>query len=55
MLLQVLFAAIDCTRFQVTCTTYEVQGYPTILYFNYGKNEEKYTGGREVSERDLTS
>ena len=45
---QVAFAAMDCTRFQTTCSSHEVQGYPTFKYFNYGKNDQKYTGGREV-------
>ena len=25
---------------------YDVAGFPTILYFNYGKNEQKYIGER---------
>lgn len=25
---------------------YDVAGFPTILYFNYGKNEQKYLGDR---------
>ena len=25
---------------------YDVAGFPTILYFNYGKNEQKYQGAR---------
>ena len=25
---------------------YDVAGFPTILYFNYGKNEQKYVGER---------
>ncbi len=40
------FAAIDCTKHQSVCTDQDVQGYPTIKYFNYGKNEFKYMGPR---------
>jgi len=25
---------------------YDITGFPTMLYFNYGKNEQKYVGGR---------
>ena len=25
---------------------YDVTGFPTMLYFNYGKNEQKYIGER---------
>ena len=39
-------AAVDCTRYQQLCSSHEVQGYPTIKYFNYGKNEFKYMGPR---------
>ena len=39
---------MDCTEHTSTCSQHEVQGYPTFKYFNYGKNDQKYTGGREV-------
>ena len=39
-------AAIDCTKHQTICAEHDVQGYPTIKYFNYGKNEFKYMGSR---------
>ncbi|CAB3986332.1 disulfide-isomerase A5-like, partial [Paramuricea clavata] len=40
------FAAVDCTKETASCSAHGVQGYPTFKYFNYGKNDEKYTGGR---------
>lgn len=40
------FAAIDCTKYAALCTNHDVQGYPTIKYFNYGKKEFKYMGPR---------
>lgn len=46
---QVAFAAIDCTKYSTVCSEHEVQGYPTFKYFNYGKNAQAYTGGREVT------
>ncbi|CAH1241661.1 PDIA5 [Branchiostoma lanceolatum] len=44
---KVTFAAVDCTLHQGVCGQYEVRGYPTIKYFNYGKNPKDYEGGRE--------
>lgn len=44
-----VFAAIDCTTYSSMCTSHDVTGYPTFKYLNYGKNEQKYMGGREVS------
>ena len=40
------FVAVDCTKHTSVCETYEVNGYPTIKYFNYGKNDFKYMGPR---------
>ena len=36
---KVLLGAMDCTDpgNKGTCQTYEVQGYPTLMYFQYGK------------------
>jgi protein disulfide-isomerase-like protein len=47
---KVAFAAVDCTTTvnQELCSQEEVQGYPTIKYYNYGKKGERYTGGRET-------
>jgi hypothetical protein len=44
-----MFAAMDCTIHRTSCTAHDVSGYPTFKYFNYGKNAQKYMGGREVS------
>ncbi|KAK2166678.1 hypothetical protein NP493_1310g00031 [Ridgeia piscesae] len=48
--LKVNFAAIDCTKHTATCQAEDVSGYPTFVYFNYGKNSMKYTGGREEAD-----
>lgn len=40
------FAAVDCTKYTSICNSHEVNGYPTIMYFNYGKNGFKYMGPR---------
>ena len=40
------FAAVDCTKFSSLCTSHGIKGYPTIVYFNYGKNSFKYMGPR---------
>ncbi|KAL3836941.1 hypothetical protein ACJMK2_022344, partial [Sinanodonta woodiana] len=47
---KVVFAAIDCTTHNTMCTSHDVTGYPTFKYFNYGKNEQKYMGGREEQD-----
>ncbi|XP_060583219.1 protein disulfide-isomerase A5-like [Ruditapes philippinarum] len=44
---KVMFAAMDCTIHRTSCTAHDVSGYPTFKYFNYGKNAQKYMGGRE--------
>lgn len=43
---KIAFAAVDCTKHTTLCTSNDVQGYPTIKYFNYGKNGFKYMGPR---------
>ena len=43
---KVAFAALDCTQHQSVCTQHEVTGYPTFKYFNYGKKDFRYMGGR---------
>jgi len=44
---KVAFAAVDCTVHKESCSSHDVTGYPTFKYFNYGKNSQKYMGGRE--------
>lgn len=39
------FAKIDCTVHQSVCQDQQVQGYPTLKYFNAGIAEE-YNSGR---------
>ena len=46
---QVAFAAVDCTVQTGVCSAHDVTGYPTFKYFNYGKNSQKYMGGRQVN------
>lgn len=36
---------VDATQAQTLAEKYEVQGYPTLLWFENGK-QSKYTGGR---------
>lgn len=47
---KVAFAAVDCTKYGSLCSSNEVSGYPTFKYFNYGKNDQKYAGGREEAD-----
>ena len=44
--IRILFAGIDCGPDKKLCNMYDIHGYPTMLYFNYGKNEQKYIGER---------
>lgn len=48
--IRVELAAIDCTEFPSTCSSYSVRGYPTIIYFNYLKSTKDYQGGRTSSD-----
>ena len=41
-----MFAALDCTKYGSLCGLYEVTGYPTIKYFNFGKKALPYNGPR---------
>ena len=40
------FCAIDCTQSQALCKEYEIQGYPTIKYFSFGKLISAYEDER---------
>ena len=44
--IRIQFAGVDCGPYKQLCNMYDVAGFPTILYFNYGKNEQKYLGDR---------
>jgi len=50
---KVMLGAIDCTEDtnKGVCSLYGVKGYPTMLYFTYGKDVHKYQGGR--TEKDF--
>ena len=41
-----VLAAVDCTRHKSVCDQFEVSGYPTLKYFNFGKKAAKYNGPR---------
>ena len=44
---KISFAALDCTKYQSVCEKFDVTGFPTFLYFNYGKNPTPYNGARD--------
>ena len=46
---KIIMAGIDCVPFKSLCKVYGVNSYPTIMYFNYGKNEQSYSGSRETA------
>lgn len=47
---RIAFVALDCTQFKETCDQYKVTGYPTILYFNFGKgNGRPFTRSRDFA------
>lgn len=43
---KVSFAALDCTKYNYLCKKHDVNGFPTFVYFNYGKNASPYNGDR---------
>lgn len=43
---KISFAALDCTKFNSLCKKYDVSGFPTFTYFNYGKTPFPYQGPR---------
>lgn len=45
---KVSFSALDCTKFQPLCQKHDVSGFPTFIYFNYGKNPSPYDGARSM-------
>lgn len=47
---KVAYCAIDCTKHSPVCNANEVKGYPTLKYFNYGKNPQDYMGGRSAQD-----
>ncbi|GFS06922.1 protein disulfide-isomerase A5 [Elysia marginata] len=47
---KVALAAVDCTVQTGICSAHDVTGYPTFKYFNYGKNAQKYMGGRQEED-----
>jgi len=39
---------VDCTASTTTCGEYNVQGYPTLLYFRNGKKIDQYDGAKTL-------
>jgi thiol-disulfide isomerase/thioredoxin len=48
--LKTSFVAVDCTKSRGICGQYKVEGFPTMFYFNFGKNPQPYDGGREYAD-----
>jgi len=46
---KIAYCAIDCTKSQSLCKEYEIQGYPTIKYFSFGKFVSDYEDDRTVN------
>ena len=46
----VAFVGFDCTKGQTVCEQYEVRAYPTLFYFNFGKNQRTFEGGRTAKD-----
>lgn len=43
---KIAFSAVDCTQSQSLCSEFDVQGYPTIKYFSFGKFVSDYAEER---------
>ena len=41
-------AKVDCTQHNPICKENEVKGFPTLLFFQDGKNLGKHQGGRDI-------
>lgn len=39
---------VDCTVSSQLCSTHEVRGYPTLLFFRDGQKVDKYAGARDL-------
>lgn len=48
-----VLAKLDATTEKNSASKYNIQGYPTVLWFEYGKMKEEYEGGR--SAEDISS
>jgi hypothetical protein len=38
---------VDCTVEKEPCEQHNVKGFPTIIYFNFGKNPKEYSSTRD--------
>uniref|UniRef100_T1J0B8 26S proteasome complex subunit SEM1 n=1 Tax=Strigamia maritima TaxID=126957 RepID=T1J0B8_STRMM len=47
---RVAFAAVDCTANTQVCSSYQVEGYPTMKYFSFLKTVKPYEGGRTAND-----
>ncbi|KAF5277362.1 hypothetical protein FQA39_LY06175 [Lamprigera yunnana] len=47
---EVNVAKIDCTQFRTICNTFDIKGYPTLLWVEDGKKIDKYQGQRTHDE-----
>ncbi|XP_059152695.1 thioredoxin domain-containing protein 5-like [Physella acuta] len=43
-------AKIDCTQSTVFCKQYNIEGYPTLLWFNDGEKVDRFIGPRTLDE-----
>ncbi|GAM20669.1 hypothetical protein SAMD00019534_038440 [Acytostelium subglobosum LB1] len=44
------FASFDCSVERSVCEKYQVQGFPTMIYFSKGKDTYNYDGDRSVTD-----
>lgn len=47
---EITIAKIDCTEYRDVCTTFDVKGYPTMLWFENGQKVDKYSGERSLED-----
>ncbi|KAI7827825.1 thioredoxin-like protein [Kickxella alabastrina] len=43
----VFFAEVDCKAFRAICDNADIDGYPTVVYYNEGVNKGEVPGGQD--------
>lgn len=47
---EVKISEVDCTQHASVCQSYDINGYPTLIFFHDGKKIQNYNGQRTIEE-----